>query len=290
MTSKLECVDSKPQVSIGLPVYNGEKYLREAVDSLLRQSFRDFELIISDNASTDSTPEIILAYQRRDPRIKFIRQTANIGAAQNFIYVLAESKAELFMWASHDDIWADNWLETLVNNINSDDVGVRGKLLLMKNGSILACKMLPNFRKGDFLRCFLRNENDYRSHYTYSLFHRNRLLAADFDTFNADYYPDALFVYNVLHQGALRTIPETHIVYRLHDHNAGMQYSLPWKGWKKILYRIHPFRYYQYYLRFTKDFRTRMKIAALIPFKHFYAQTSFWVRGFRELITGKKAL
>src|SRR5438128_542667 len=73
-----------PRVSIGLPVYNGERYLRLALDSLLSQTFTDFELIISDNASTDGTTEICRAYAARDARIRYSRLEHNIGGSPNF--------------------------------------------------------------------------------------------------------------------------------------------------------------------------------------------------------------
>ena len=78
----------QPRVSIGIPVYNGENYLAEALDSLLRQSFGDFELLISDNASTDRTQEICRAYAARDARIRYVRQDRNIGAGPNHNRVL----------------------------------------------------------------------------------------------------------------------------------------------------------------------------------------------------------
>lgn len=277
-------------VSIGLPVYNGEEFLEEAIVSLLNQTFRDFELIVSDNASTDATPDIIQKYLENDHRIRYIRQENNIGPGNNYMYVLTQAKARFFMWASHDDIWDHNWLATLIENIGPEDIGVRGGLLLMKDGHIVAEKILPNFQRGDFVRCFFGNENNYRSHYAYSLFYREKLLETGLDTVYLDYYPDALFVYSLLEQGGLRSIPETGMRYRIHAGNLGNEYSGKWKGWRKIIYRIHPLRYYLYYLRYTKDPVTRSIIVALIPFKHMYAQTSFWIRGFMEIVTGKSRI
>ena len=69
-----------PLVSIGMPVYNGEKYIREALDSLLAQTFTDFELIISDNASTDATEIICREYAAHYPQIRYVRQRVNRGA------------------------------------------------------------------------------------------------------------------------------------------------------------------------------------------------------------------
>ena len=72
-----------PRVSVGMPVYNGERYVKAALDAVLAQTFRDFELIISDNASTDATGEICREYAARDPRIRYSRNNENIGAARN---------------------------------------------------------------------------------------------------------------------------------------------------------------------------------------------------------------
>ena len=99
-----------PKVSIGMPVYNGEKFIRKALDSLLAQTFTDFELIISDNASTDGTEAICRECAARDARIFYFRQKKNIGAAGNFQFVLDHTRAGLFMWAAYDDKWAENYL------------------------------------------------------------------------------------------------------------------------------------------------------------------------------------
>lgn len=94
-----------PQVSIGMPVYNGAKFIHEALDSLLAQTFTDFEMIISDNASTDETEAICREYAAKDQRIKYVRQAENLGAVANFQYVLDEATGEYFMWAAADDVW-----------------------------------------------------------------------------------------------------------------------------------------------------------------------------------------
>lgn len=98
------------KLSIGMPVYNGEEYIRDALDSLLGQTFVDFELIISDNASTDTTEKICLEYARRDSRIFYFRQKENIGAVANFQFVFEHAQTNLFMWAAYDDKWAKNYL------------------------------------------------------------------------------------------------------------------------------------------------------------------------------------
>lgn len=92
-----------PRLSIGMPVFNGESFVSEALDSLLSQTFEDFELIISDNASTDGTEAICRAYAARDPRVKYHRNEQNCGAARNFNRCFALARGEYFKWAAHDD-------------------------------------------------------------------------------------------------------------------------------------------------------------------------------------------
>jgi glycosyltransferase involved in cell wall biosynthesis len=99
------------KVSIGLPVYNGENFLKYALDSLLSQTFRDFEIIISDNASTDNTPKICQEYVLKDKRIRYIRQNNNMGALWNFNFVLKQSNKEYFIWVSSDDKLHPEFLE-----------------------------------------------------------------------------------------------------------------------------------------------------------------------------------
>jgi glycosyltransferase involved in cell wall biosynthesis len=109
-----------PQVSIGLPVYNGEKYLAETLDSLLGQSFQAFEIVISDNASTDRTAEICWSYQARDSRIRYFRSEQNRGAAWNFNRAFELSSAPLFKWAACDDLHEPRFLERCVDALDND--------------------------------------------------------------------------------------------------------------------------------------------------------------------------
>ena len=113
-----------PLISIGMPVYNGEVTLKRTIDSVLGQSFSDFELIISDNCSTDSTAAICQEYADGDRRIRYIRQQVNIGAAQNFKCVFEQAKGKYFMWAACDDVRSPDFLEENVRflEVNPDYV------------------------------------------------------------------------------------------------------------------------------------------------------------------------
>jgi len=99
------------EVSIGLPVYNGDRYLAGALGALLNQSHRDFELIIADNASTDRTPEICRAFAASDERVRWIRNDINLGAARNYNLTLDQARGRYFKWAAHDDLCHPRFLE-----------------------------------------------------------------------------------------------------------------------------------------------------------------------------------
>ena len=110
------------KVTIGLPVYNGEKFIHKCLDSLLNQTFENFVIIISDNASTDNTKKICQEYSQKDKRIQYIRQEKNIGLLPNFNFVLEQSNSEFFMWMGVDDYILPDYIkknmDILVSNSN----------------------------------------------------------------------------------------------------------------------------------------------------------------------------
>ncbi|WGV27383.1 glycosyltransferase family 2 protein [Halotia branconii] len=112
--------NNQPRLSIGLPVYNGEKFLKEAIDSLLAQTFEDFELVISDNASTDKTEEICRAYVNQDKRIRYYRNEKNLGCARNFNRVFELSSGEYFKWAAYDDLHAPEFISKCIEVLDQD--------------------------------------------------------------------------------------------------------------------------------------------------------------------------
>jgi glycosyltransferase involved in cell wall biosynthesis len=107
-----------PRLSIGLPVYNGARFIAQSLDALLGQSFDDFELIISDNASTDETGDICRKYEKQDPRVRYVRQPCNIGLSPNHNFTLNEARGELFKWASHDDLYARDLLKLCIEALD----------------------------------------------------------------------------------------------------------------------------------------------------------------------------
>lgn len=113
-----------------MPVYNGEKLLERAISSILAQTYGNFELTISDNGSTDSTPEICKNYSLKDDRIRYIRHGKNSGALWNFKFVLNEARHEYFMWAPVDDLWSPEFIEKNLKILekNKNIVGSIGKV------------------------------------------------------------------------------------------------------------------------------------------------------------------
>ncbi len=107
-----------PRVSIGMPVRNGEPYLSAAIESVLAQTYPDFELVISDNASDDDTERICRCYADRESRIRYYRNVDNIGAARNFNRVFELSRGEYFKWFAHDDLLAPTYLQRCVETLD----------------------------------------------------------------------------------------------------------------------------------------------------------------------------
>ncbi|MEM9561979.1 MAG: glycosyltransferase family 2 protein [Actinomycetota bacterium] len=117
-----EPAGAPPQLCIGLPVFNGEDFLEESIDSILDQSFDDFELIISDNASTDRTPEIVRDYATRDHRIRYHRHEQNLGASANYDSVWRRCRSPYFKWAAADDLYAPWFLERCLSVLEAEPV------------------------------------------------------------------------------------------------------------------------------------------------------------------------
>ena len=109
-----------PRLSIGLPVYNGARFVRATIDSILAQTFADFELIVCDNASTDATPQICAEYAARDPRVRVHRNDTNIGPSDNYNKALELARGELFKWQAADDTLAPTMFEKCIAALDAD--------------------------------------------------------------------------------------------------------------------------------------------------------------------------
>jgi glycosyltransferase involved in cell wall biosynthesis len=110
----------RPLVTIGLPAYNREALLRQSLDSLLAQTYTNFVLLISDNASTDATPQICKEYAQRDSRVKYYRNDVNIGNPRNFNRVFELTTTPYLKWSTTDDLWEPTFLERALEVMERD--------------------------------------------------------------------------------------------------------------------------------------------------------------------------
>jgi glycosyltransferase involved in cell wall biosynthesis len=189
-----------PRVSVGLPVYNGAKYLRPALESLLSQDFEDFELVISDNASTDETEAICRAYAASDRRIHYHRNDTNVGSAKNYRRVFELARGEFFKWCSHDDVCRPPFLRRCLDVFDSlprsvvlvyplcDLIDEFGEVIGRARGSVETRRARPYQRLAHVLRNFsyaypiwglIRAEALRRSGLTGSVWYWDEVLLAE---------------------------------------------------------------------------------------------------------------
>ena len=119
VSSKKNNITERPKVSVGLPIYNGEKTVGRALNHILTQNYTNYELLISDNASTDNTESICRIYEQKHNSIKYFKRDHNYGISNNFNFVAMQAKGEYFIWMHDDDYWKPEFLETLVNELDS---------------------------------------------------------------------------------------------------------------------------------------------------------------------------
>jgi len=170
--------NNKPLITVGMPLYNADEFLVPVLESLVNQSFKNFELIISDNASTDGSAEICKSYAAKDARIKYIRQAKNIGGAPNFEYVFKAATGEYYMWAAADDIRSSNYLELnynfLKNNPSYSASGSPNGFENWTNGRKLVDFSLE--KDNEFERYMEFFQNSFQSHGLFYCLFRTQIL------------------------------------------------------------------------------------------------------------------
>lgn len=127
------------RLTLGMPVFNGERFLEETLDSIASQTFGDYELIVSDNASTDGTAQILAEYSSRDPRIRVVRQETNLGATRNHNVVVELATTPLFKWVASDDLIAPTFLERCIDVLDQrpDVIACHTRVMRIDEGSRL---------------------------------------------------------------------------------------------------------------------------------------------------------
>jgi glycosyltransferase involved in cell wall biosynthesis len=219
-----------PLISIGMPVYNGEAHIQEAIDSVLCQSFEQFELIISDNASTDRTEAICRDYANRDKRIVYIRQPVNLGPAANFDATFQHSSCEYFMWLAADDRIAPDFLQktfeflsthsdfvlVMTDVINIDHQGKR--LNITEIDSIRTDRSFTDWPRLQHL--FFRNPTSNIFFCIYGVYRRHALLKAKLNYRGMVRYlagSEIPFLAQIALSGKIGAIGEPLRYYRRHD-------------------------------------------------------------------------
>jgi len=211
-----------PRVSIGLPVYNAEKYLEDALKAILAQTYTDFELIISDNASTDRTAEICKSYAAIDQRIRYFRNEKNLGVAKNYNRTVELARGEYFRWATYDDFIAPQLLAKSVpvldrepevvlcypKTMNIDDDGnVLGEY--EDNFNFQSPNPVHRYRE------LMRHLVDYDCNAEYGLIRRKMLLKTAMEQ---NYHSaDRVLLSELVLHGKFYEIPECLFYHRLHS-------------------------------------------------------------------------
>jgi glycosyltransferase involved in cell wall biosynthesis len=254
---------SEPVVSLGLPVFNGENYLAQTLDSILAQSFKGFELIISDNASTDATQSICENYARKDDRIRYIRQSKNLGAAANYDFTFHEATGELFKWCAHDDILGHNFLRTCVAHLNDhpEDVGALPQDVRQINptGKTLD-HVTIDLGPDDVIDAkrfalFAPRSRQIHCAPFFALFRRKTLASTNL---HGDYLSsDRVLIAEMLLHGHIALLKSSHFSFRVHDQqysqrmSAGQDFCIDWIDPKKSGKRV--MKHSRYVVEFARS-------------------------------------
>lgn len=267
-----------PQISIGMPVYNGEPFIREALDSLLAQTFKDFELIISDNASTDGTEALCREYADKDARIRYVRQPENRGGWANFQFVLDEAVGGYFMWAAADDWWSNNWLAENVNEIKKGDIllsfgkSVRTKADLSIDGPVkLYCFQIDNVA-ARLVYFFMLDENT-KGNIFYGLVKTDFMKEFGINISETSYGNEYPHIYKLLTLGKIGCAKKALLKkrnpidglrrYKMSFSKMILEYLV---SFKNVLNRDR-YKYYSEFVSLTPSFFGKVLIMACIPLK-----------------------
>ncbi len=208
------------RVTIALPVYNGENFIERALDAILGQTYHDFELLISDNGSTDRTPEICRRHAAKDSRVRYLRNDINRGAGWNYENARAQARGtDYFKWAAHDDIIAPTFLERCVAALDADPeavVAFSGVAAIDANGDLIRLKKrqveATSPRPSDRFRGVIRTDADPEA-----VFGLMRVSALEHTRGQGDYVAsDRVLLAELAVQGTFFEVPEVLLFNRDH--------------------------------------------------------------------------
>ncbi|MFA5300916.1 MAG: glycosyltransferase family 2 protein [Lutibacter sp.] len=262
-----------PIVSIGMPVYNGEKFIREALDSLLAQTFTDFELIISDNASTDGTEAICREYAVCDSRIRYVRQSENRGACYNFQFVLDEAKGEYFMWAAADDKWDKEWITVLLHNFEEGVFISFGHVANINEiGENIRHYKVFDFsgrRLSRMLRFYMTEEFNGKANVIYGLYRTDMIRKYPIKRFNScSFGNDFHFIFNCLQYGNIKTDTSVFLWKRI---AANTCKACTFKSIVMNIFLLERLKCYIFYVLIASNSVDKLALTLLFPVKYVLA-------------------
>lgn len=284
---------SRPVVSIGMPVYNGERFIRDALNSLLAQTFTDFELIISDNASTDATGSICRDYAKQDSRIRYIRQHENLGVLPNFQFVLNEARGEYFMWAACDDQWFSNWIEQLQGALVKTGGGASfGQVIPIDEYSQPICHVAtvslfkfygtPLIRK---VRYFLAYEGAGKANVFYSLFRKCVLEDLSLLGYAYDYH----VIFDLLNKTEVSSVYGVSLYKRINAESMAESKnesrSILLKLLRRLIYPVEP-QVLSGYFRLSIGLE-KLALLLALPLKYMLAYAYFFKHVIQNILAGK---
>ena len=163
-------MQKKPLLTIGLPVFNGDQFLEKRIQNILSQTFQDYELIISDNNSTDNTSKICADFKKKDERIQYFRQEKNIGGILNYEFVLNKAETKYFVFATADDLWSETFLSKNIMILNDDSsiVGSIGEIKWV--GHNMTDIKKPKTKNSFFMSFYQKIQSRYGRYGSFSIF------------------------------------------------------------------------------------------------------------------------
>ncbi len=225
MTSAIMIV---PRVTVGIPVFNGDPFLRKSIESVINQSYQDIEIIISDNCSTDKTRSICLEYAARDNRIRYIQQSKNYGSINNFVALISEARGKYFMWAGADDFFDENWIASLLEICEKNNSLAFGVVQYIDEFDV-RINSTANRREFNYkgptwwrLLCFVFTPWLFgKMILCWGLFPRELLLEMTKKTFIPKWSGciDSIWVYSVLSKCRINSIPSVFLYKRVHQNS-----------------------------------------------------------------------
>jgi len=284
---------------VGVPVYNGERYLARTLDSLLNQTVQDFVVLVGDNASTDRTAAIVQEYAARDPRVRHVRHPRNLGAAANYTRLCELAETEFFRWSAADDCSQPRFLEACLEGLARDPIAVLvyPRIMMIDAddkplGEYEEGLHLPHTRPSDRFFTLLQNIRLCNALYGVArteAFRRTRLLGSYLGS-------DMVFQAELTLYGKILEVPEPLLLRRMHDESftsmtleQQREFMNPGRahGHRVELYRWrHWAEHARSVLRAPLPLDERVTLLAGLARRMVWARDDFW----KELVTAARML